>query len=238
MGLSTKRLIDKRNYNFNMKRLLFTILSFCFLHLAFSQDPVRFQQEVNELSHVKHQIDPNKETVVFAGSSSFRMWKDAGNYFPQYNVINSGFGGSQMSDLLYYADTLIIKFNPDIIFIYEGDNDLESGKTPEEIIETTKLLLALIEHKLPGAGIFIFSAKPSPARWGLKDKYLDLNGKFEALVKAYPNVYFINVWDVLLDKSGGPNHELFIEDNLHLNKKGYELWAKVILEYLNTNYEN
>ena len=220
-----------------MKRFIILILSFCFLQMAFGQDPGRFQQEINDLSQVKHHIDPNKETAVFAGSSSFRMWKNIDSYFPQYNVINSGFGGSHMSGLVYYADQLIIRFHPDKIFIYEGDNDLEYGKKPDEILETTKLLLALIENTLPGTSVFILSAKPSPARWSLKEKYNELNGKFEELVKNFPNVYFINVWDVLLDKSGNPRNELYINDRLHLNDEGYKLWANQISTYLNSSYE-
>jgi lysophospholipase L1-like esterase len=214
-----------------MKYFLIFLLVF-YVQFVLAQDPLRFINEIEQLENIDHQLHPNKETIVFAGSSSFRMWRDIADYFPDYNIVNSGFGGSHMSDLLYFADQLIIKFKPDKVFIYEGDNDLESKKSPEEIITTTNNLINMIKMKLPGAEIFLLSAKPSPARWYLKKSYEMLNDKFIQLSLTHKNVHYVNVWDIMINSSGSPIKNIFIEDSLHMNKSGYELWANEIYKYI------
>lgn len=89
-----------------MKQLRIKLIVVIFLTFAtlFSnaQDPNRFKNDVDELSGKEYNFSNNKKLVVFAGSSSIRMWKDVQSYFPEYNVINNGFGGSQFSDLIYF----------------------------------------------------------------------------------------------------------------------------------------
>jgi len=91
-------------------------LLICFIVNA--QDPSRFKDQVEELYNMEYNFNSDKKLVVFAGSSSIRMWKDVQDYFPGYNVINNGFGGSHFSDLIFYYDKLILKQKPDILFIY------------------------------------------------------------------------------------------------------------------------
>ncbi len=209
----------------------------CFLLVLFiqysnGQNPLRFEYEVTDLMKVQHQLIPEKETLVFAGSSSFRMWDEMKDEFSEYNVINSGFGGSHMSDLLYYTGQLILKHDPAKVFVYEGDNDLESGKTPNQIIITTKELINKIKNHLPKTKIYLLSAKPSPSRWYLKESYEKLNDRFEMLANKQEGVYYVDVWDLMLTDAGKPFPGIFLEDSLHMNRKGYDLWAKEILKYL------
>jgi hypothetical protein len=105
-----------------------------------AQDPNRFKEQIDELVNKEYNFSTNKKLVVFTGSSSIRMWNDVQSYFPEYNVINNGFGGSHFSDLLYFYNEMIVKPAPEILFIYEGDNDLASNKKPKKILKEVKEL--------------------------------------------------------------------------------------------------
>ena len=109
-----------------------------------AQDPNRFKDQVNELVNKEYNFGTDKKLVVFTGSSSIRMWNDVQTYFPEYNVINNGFGGSHFSDLLHFYNEMIVKPLPEILFIYEGDNDLASNKKPRKILKEAKELASIL----------------------------------------------------------------------------------------------
>lgn len=193
-----------------------------------AQDPTRFEQEVEALRQAEHRFDEEQPRVVFTGSSSVRMWTDVQARFPEYNVINTGFGGSQMSDLLYYLDDLVLRYEPDVVFIYEGDNDIAAGKRPDSILATTEQVVARIDEALPDAEVYLISPKPSLARWALRDQYEAVNARLSAYADTTAGVRFVDVWTPMLNERGRPLAHIFIEDGLHMNEAGYEIWSEVI----------
>lgn len=199
---------------------------------ASAQDPLRFQNEVDQI-HEKHppHIQRN-DLILFTGSSSIKMWKDLAQYFPDHEIINAGFGGSQTFELLHYVNELILDYKPSKVFIYEGDNDISSGKSSTEIILTMHELVNIIHEALPEAQILLVSAKPSISRWHLKKEYMDLNQHFEEYSQLFDYVDFVNIWDTMLDAEGNPKAGIFLEDKLHMNKAGYDLWAEVVKKYM------
>jgi lysophospholipase L1-like esterase len=199
---------------------------------AYAQEARPFTREVNELVAGDAAID-KKKVILFTGSSSIRMWKDLKTYFPDHNVLNRGFGGSQMKDLLYFFDKLVVPYNPRMIFIYEGDNDLASKKSPDEIIATADSILTLIRSKVSKkVKVAFIAAKPSVARWELKDRYIEFNSKLKTWTAAKKNVLFVDVWTPMLDANGAVQKDLFIDDGLHMNKKGYDIWAKEVGKFM------
>ncbi len=199
---------------------------------ALAQDDSRFQEEILAIQEKYEAIwDSSKETIVFTGSSSIRTWKNLQEIFPEYQIVNSGFGGSQATDLLAYADELILQYNPQKVFIYEGDNDINDYKKPREIISVTKEIISKIKNAKPSTQIIIISAKPSLARWDLKGKYKRLNRKFKRLCKRDQNLDYAYIWDIMLDGKK-LRKDIFIEDGLHMNEKGYELWYQIIRNYV------
>ncbi|MCM4168780.1 G-D-S-L family lipolytic protein [Arenibacter sp. H213] len=177
--------------------------------------------------------DVKKETIVFTGSSSIRMWKNLEAMFPDHQIVNTGFGGSQASDLLKYEQELILKFKPKMVFIYEGDNDIVSHKKPREIIGTTKQIISNIKKSGNDVQIILIAAKPSISRWGYKRTYKKLNRKFKKLARKESGVEYADVWSAMLD---GKNvkQDIFLADKLHMNQKGYDLWFSVIAPFMNT----
>ncbi|MEQ8686030.1 MAG: SGNH/GDSL hydrolase family protein [Imperialibacter sp.] len=214
------------------KRLLFLTALFFGGFTLLAQNPQRFQGEIDKYAEEAASVN-NKKLALFTGSSSIRIWDDMAERFPKKNVLNRGFGGSSMSDLLYYTDELIFKYSPSKIFIYEGDNDIASGKTPEQILADAETILAQIREKLPkNVKVYFISAKPSVSRWNLKDKYVDFNTQLEAWAKTETGVEYIDVWTPMLQPNGEVMDDIFKEDNLHMTSKGYDIWEKVIKKYL------
>lgn len=213
------------------KFLLLSISLFISINVS-AQDHTRFQGEVDALNAKEFNIDPGKEVVVFTGSSSIRMWKDVQDFYPDINAINTGFGGSHFSDLFQYLDELIFRFDPDKVFIYEGDNDVAGEKKPIQILLHAAMVYGAVKTKLPDAEIYFISPKPSISRWHLKETYEETNSLLKDFCNANENLNYIDVWNPMLNGSGEPMSDIFIEDDLHMNAKGYQIWGKVIGEYL------
>lgn len=215
-------------FTFSFLALLTLGLSF----QALAQDPVRFQKEVDE---IRAKYPPNRQRddlILFTGSSSVRMWKDLQSYFPDHEIVNAGFGGSQTFELLHYVNELILDYKPKKVFIYEGDNDISSGKSSVQILLSMHELVNTIHESLPDTEILLISAKPSISRWHLAEQYRDLNKHFEEYSELFKYVEYVNVWDIMLDKDGKPRTDIFLEDKLHMNKTGYDLWAEVVKNYM------
>lgn len=137
-----------------------------------------------------------------------------------------------MSDLLFYLNDIVIKYHPDQIFIYEGDNDVADMKKPAGIMKDTRKVIHQLNKALPSVPIVLISPKPSLARWELRHTYTKLNNRFERYATRHEQVDFINIWSVMLNEEGTPGKELFIEDGLHMSKSGYNLWAGEIIKYI------
>lgn len=207
-------------------------LLFVILFLEDNPDPLRFKDEVNSYMQADKSNPPPEDCYLFIGSSSMRMWKSLQEDFTDYPVINRGFGGSHFSDAIYYFDDLINVYKPAKIIIYEGDNDAASNKTTNTIMKDFKMLLGMIRDNLDHPDIAIISAKPSPRRWDLKEKYESLNVKFENLASKSQDLTYIDVYTFMLNDNGRPEPDLFLEDSLHMTEKGYEIWKEQIRPFI------
>jgi lysophospholipase L1-like esterase len=215
-----------------LRRFLFSCLLLCsLLSRLQAQDPLRFKDEIINVTAGDSAVNRN-DVIVFAGSSSFRLWENMTTDFPGYNILNRGFGGSEMSDLLYYADQLILVYKPKQIFIYEGDNDLGNGRPVGLVLENAEQLLQKIRRDLPQTEVLFLTPKPSHLRWHLKKNYVSYNKKLKRWARRQDNVKVVDVWTPLLDKDKMPMKDIFKDDKLHLNEKGYALWIDIIRPYL------
>ncbi|MCK5442424.1 MAG: G-D-S-L family lipolytic protein [Maribacter sp.] len=198
-----------------------------------SQDPNRFKDEVRNIQKKYDTLwDSSKETIVFTGSSSVRIWKDLESISPGHQIVNSGFGGSQASDLLAFSEELILRFNPNKVFIYEGDNDISASKKPKDIIHTIEEIIKKIRAQNNTVQIVLIAAKPSISRWHLKRNYKRLNRKFKKLSKKDNRIKFADVWKPMLHNRH-VMQDIFIEDGLHMNAKGYNIWRATIKPFIN-----
>ncbi len=212
-----------------MKTFLFFYFFFILVH---SQQNPNFKSEVISIHEKYDSIwNPARETTVFTGSSSIRLWKNLQDAFPKYQIINSGFGGSKAIDLLAYNEELILKYKPKKVFIYEGENDIASGKKSKEIINSLSEIIRQIKNLNTETKIIFISLKPSIERWHLRNKFKKFNRKLYRICTKDNALEFVNIWDTMLDKNKLKT-ELFIKDGLHMNDQGYQLWYNAIKNYL------
>jgi len=171
--------------------------------------------------------------VLFVGSSSIRLWDSLQKDFAALPVvINRGFGGSKLSDCVHHLDRLVFPYQPRLVLVYAGDNDLAAGRTADDILARFKAFAEGVHAKLPQTRIAFISIKPSPARFALIQEIRRANSLVRDYAAALPNTEFIDVFSPMLGGDGRPRAELFREDALHLNAKGYELWRAVIAPYV------
>jgi lysophospholipase L1-like esterase len=174
---------------------------------------------------------PPKSAIVFVGSSSIRLW-DLARSFPGKQVINRGFGGSQLADSVRFAPRIVVKYEPRLVVLYAGDNDLGVGKSPEQVHADFQAFVHVVHKALPRTTIAFISIKPSVLRWRLVDKIQKANALIEADCKRQEGLLYIDIFKPMLGDDGKPRRELFAPDGLHLNAKGYELWASIVGPYL------
>lgn len=177
---------------------------------------------------------PPKNAVLLIGSSSFTKWKDVQDYFPAHTMLNRGFGGSSLTDVIYYANDVILKYKPKQILIYCGENDIagSSAVTADTVLERFKTLYTIIRSKFKRVPIAFISMKPSPSR----EKYLATMQKGNALIKSFmeqqKRAAYIDVYSSMLDANGKVLTHIFIADKLHMNAEGYTIWQRVIAPYV------
>ena len=194
---------------------------------AFWQDIVSFKKKDSA------QMPPTN-AILFVGSSSFTKWQDVQNYFPGYTIVNRGFGGSILLDVIRYTYDIIIPYHPKQVVIYCGENDLASADSIPvvEVVNRFKTLFSMIRTNLPEANITFVSIKPSPVRASIQSKVINANGQIKGFIAAQKNANFINVYEPMLDANGQMREELYVGDRLHMKPAGYAIWQKVILPYL------
>jgi len=204
------------------------VLVLMLLGHAWAQDPTRFEGEIQAFESADLASPPPADPVLFVGSSSIRMWTDVAAAFPDYPVMNRGFGGSHMSDLLYYFDRVVAVYDPVLILVYEGDNDLTGGKSVDQVYADYVAFVERVKQQLPRADVAFVSVKPSPSRAQYLDAMRQLNVRLEALAAEDPRLWYVDVFTPMLDDTGQPLAQLFLSDMLHMNAEGYALWEVAV----------
>lgn len=170
--------------------------------------------------------------VIFIGSSSIRMWSSLEQDFPKSPILNHGFGGSEYSDLIKYQQELIEEFEPSMVVVYAGDNDIAKGEKPKVIAEEAEVFVDGLRRVANGAPVIVLSVKPSVTRWKYKKQYEELNALIRASVESMEHAVFVDVWQPMLTPKGEVNELLFVADGVHMNKKGYEIWVNALKPFL------
>jgi len=189
--------------------------------------PDRWEADIRKFEEQDRAAPPAADSVLFVGSSSIRLW-ELSKSFPNLRAINRGFGGSQVADVVQYADRIVFPYQPELIVFYAGDNDLASGKSPETVAADFASFMKMVHAKLPAKSVIFISIKPSVARWKLWDQAQRANDLIKQQADKDERLKLLDIGPLLLGDDGMPNTDLFREDKLHLNDKGYERWAKAL----------
>ena len=218
-----------------MNRIAYCLLLFCFVctvNVHAQQPP--FYDEIQAFKKQDSIKLPPQHAILFVGSSSFTKWTDIESYFPQYTIINRGFGGSSLPDVIYYANDIIFPYHPKEIVIYCGENDFAASDTVSAatVVNRFKTLYWMIRTKMKTVPVVFVSIKPSPSRRQYWTKMIEANKEIRSYLATQPHTTFVDVFSLMLNENNQPKPEIFLSDSLHMNAKGYAIWQKAIQPHL------
>jgi len=215
-----------------MKRLSL-ILLFLIAFVTLKAQNVPFFNEIQNFKKQDSISFPPKKAILLIGSSTFTNWKDVQSYFPDKKIINRGFGGSSLPDVINHIGNVVYPYHPKQVVIYCGENDfMAAGTTPQMVLERAKNLISLIRAKYPKVPIAYISIKPSPSRAKYIPQMKEANAMIASLISKTKRATYINTADAMYNPDGTIMQDIFLKDDLHMNAKGYAIWKKVMEPYL------
>jgi lysophospholipase L1-like esterase len=189
-------------------------------------DPTRFEAEIRAFEAADRANPPPLGGIVFVGSSSIKNWTGVAADFPGLPVLNRGFGGSTLADVVYYMDRVVLSYRPRLVVLYAGDNDLALGRTPERLLGDYRAFVARLRAALPRTRLAFISIKPSPSRRAYIGRARETNQRIRTEIAGDSLETYVDVFTPTLGANGQPRPELFGPDSLHMTRAGYLLWRR------------
>lgn len=189
-----------------------------------------FAAEIERFDHLNEKESYSPNAVLFTGSSTIRLWSTIEEDMAPYKVIQRGFGGARIEDLAWYFKRIVYPQKFSAIAIFAGTNNItgSSGDAPiDSILHYTRIINQMIREKFPRTPIFWIAITPVNSRIKVLDKVHEMNQAWEKEFYGKKNIWFINTEDAFL-RDQKPMGELFISDQLHLNREGYRYWSKIV----------
>ncbi len=174
---------------------------------------------------------PPKGGIVFIGSSTIRLW-DLSRSFPEYPTINRGFGGSEMADSTRFVDRIVTPYQPRVVVVYAGDNDISSGTIAEQVVVDFERFVRAVHATRPQTRIVYIGIKPSLLRWTQVDRMRSTNAMIRALCERDDRLAFVDVDHAMLGWDEKPRKELYVADGLHLTPEGYQVLNALLRPFL------
>ncbi len=207
----------------------------CFAFLAFllparAEPPAanRFEKEIAAYEAADQLKPPPQGAIVFTGASGIRLWKTLAQDFPGLVVVNRGFGGSQLADSVHFAGRIVIPYHPKTVVIHAGGNDINAGRTPEQVLADFEAWVVKVRAALPGVRIVYLGQGPSPARWTQREKQMQANQLVRDFIAKGKNMAFVDIWASSLGADGLPRPELYVADKLHPSAESYRIRGELI----------
>jgi lysophospholipase L1-like esterase len=187
----------------------------------------RFAQRVEAYEAIDKATPPPAGAILLAGDSQFDRWKTVKEDLAGYTVINRGIDSFTTSDLLDYADRLIVRYKPRLVVLHVGGNDINRKLSPDQVLVLTKMLVAKIRAGLPGVPIAWSSITPGPGRWEQREQRQAANALVKQWIATEKGLHFIDLWDAMLTADGQPREDLWVADRVHPNHAGYLIRVKL-----------
>ena len=190
--------------------------------------PERFESQILAFEAADAKNPPASLGIVFVGSSTIRLWPDLPAVFPGLPVLQRGFGGATIAGVRRYADRVVLRYEPRIVVLLVGANDLAGGCTPDEILDQFGQLVGQLRGGLPEAHVCAIAINPTLARWRLQPSVDRTNALLAEFVAQRAWMTFIDGTTFMRGPDGRPRPELLRWDGLHLNLAGYRILASVV----------
>ncbi|MDM7944175.1 MAG: GDSL-type esterase/lipase family protein [Hydrogenophaga sp.] len=193
----------------------------------------RWKPELDAFAAADRQQMPPPGGVLFMGSSSIRFWNGLATAFDdQPVVIQRGFGGSRLADCADLVPRLVLPYQPRLVVLYAGENDVNEGARPAELLAHFVRFVQQVRAALPATRVAYISIKPSPSRLAHLADMREANLLIQTHVLQHDHLDYIDVHAAMLDNDGRPRPELFVRDQLHLSAEGYGLWRQIVSAHL------
>lgn len=199
-----------------------------------SEDPLVWESNIAALEAETAGLYRAGEAVVFIGSSSIRFWNTLEKDMAPIPVIQHGFGGAKLNDIVYYADRLVNAYQPRAVVVFAGTNDIDpaASKPPEVLLGSYQDFVARVRKDNATLPVFYIGITPSPLRWPVWPIAQNANNLISDWISSDPNLYFIDTSVGLMGGDGQPGKDNYLLDGLHLSDKGYQVWAETIRKRL------
>jgi len=173
---------------------------------------------------------PRIGEIVCVGSSHMAIWKTVRKDLAPLTIYNFGIGGTTMKDAAdHFARELVIPYKPRAVILYEGSNDIARDMTPAEILGHFRRFYGQVRKALPETRFYVLGIVPSPEERFEKWETLEqANTALQKECNTQPWLTFIDTTTGLIGKDGQPRLECFLPKNIHMNAKGYKVWAKAV----------
>jgi lysophospholipase L1-like esterase len=196
-------------------------------------DATRFQEEIDRFRNWDARNSSPRNAVLFLGSSTIRLWETA-LFFPALRVVNRGFGGSVIADVIDRLEVVLDPHDPSLIVFYTGDNDVAEGKSAEQVLEDFELFLLEVRRRKPGTAVLFISIKPSLDRWSRWPEMKRANQMIRSLSQRDEDVFYVDMATIMLTSGGTPNPDFFVDDGLHLSQAGYVAWSDLLRDAIDS----
>lgn len=212
-----------KSFRYSLPLLLLLAVS------SFAQTPEnRFEKQVQAYEAADKTAPPPKGAILLVGDSQFYRWKTLGEDLPGYSIVNRGIDSFQFADILHFFDRLVLPYQPRLIVLHVGGNDVHNGKAPEQVLADFKTFVAKVRAAQPKVPIAFSSLTPGPGRWDEADRRKQTNQLLKDYTATQKNLHFVDLWDAMLTKDGQPREDLWVADRIHPNHEGYLVRVKIM----------
>jgi len=189
-------------------------------------DP-RYEKEVAAFEASDRTNPPARGQIIFVGSSTIVDWEPV-KYFPDLKIINRGLWGSALIDTVRLVERIVLPYEPRLIVVYAGDNEIDAGFTSEDVAIQVERFAKTVHATLPQTRIVFIGIKPSPSRWLTIDRARATNEMIRDVCSRDDRLAYLDVDGVMLGWDEKPRKELYLSDGLHLSPQGYQLWTTLL----------
>ena len=204
------------------------------------------------LEYEKEEIE--KGLIMFYGDSSFTRWSTAWGHRPLEEdirmkdgskaVINHGFGTSTAEEQLYFYNRLVRPWEPRALVLNTHGNDISFNYSPEEIIFLQSRVIEYARRDMPGIKFYLCDARPLQITMADQGVFRYHREQYNELLRDYcakhDDCTYVNHTDSpwfyheladvgQIDKI---RTDVYVEDQVHYNQKGYDLYREFFLEVL------
>lgn len=197
-----------------------------------ASDVSEWEPDIRAFEDADRVAPPPREGILFVGSSSIRLWETLEEDFAGLPVVSRGFGGSKIHEVHAFLDRIVLPYRPRLIVFYCGTNDINAGLAVARVVDDYKTFVRAVHAELPRTRIAFIAAAPNPARWHLRDEMQRLNREVAAYSGTDERLDYLDVWTAMLAPDGQPRPDIFVEDRLHMNARGYAIWKEIVARYL------